>query len=147
MPISSNLKLKPWSWLVLLEKSLNFHMKSKRLTVCTCRLVGLFCPIKNVSHFTEIVVTFAFVLYRFTRSCIRSNTMKPSFRALSTSKCCRKWDYPSQIIQKMATPAVWMRVGYQLMGTSLYNLKINFFTCINGLLHCFCNDKWGRYYW
>lgn len=84
------------------------------------------------------------VLYRFTRSCIQSNTMKHSFRAMSTSKCCRKWDYPSQISQKMATPVVWMRVGYQLVGTRLFNLNIKFLICINKQLPWFCNIKWER---
>lgn len=86
------------------------------------------------------------VLYRFTRSCIRSNTMKHSFKAMSTSKCCRKWDYPSQISQKMATPVVWMRVGYQLVGTRLFNLNtcIKFLIWINSQLPWFCNIKWER---
>lgn len=90
-------------------------------------------------------LAFHCVLYRFTRSCIQSNTMKHSFRAMSTSKCCRKWDYPSQISQKMATPVVWMRVGYQSVGTRLYNLNIKFLICINKQLPWFCIVEWGRY--
>lgn len=94
---------------------------------------GILCPFKNFSYFTGVVILLVSlcVLYRFTRSCIQSNTMKHSFRAMSTSKCCRKWDYPSQISQKMATPVVWMRVGYQLVGSRLFNLNIKFLICIN----------------